>query len=130
VPCQEWCRYSAGALTAVSCVQVPAGALSGVVQVPAGALSGVVQVPRRRPVRSGAGTRRCPVRSSAQIGLLSLSFPGCIIRRHSTSTRVPHREGNSMGGVPLLTVGIRNRQGCRERQSFCLNWESTGSVSQ
>jgi len=51
VPCQEWCRY------------------------PAGALSGVVQVTRRCPVRSGAGTPQMPctaVRSGTEIDLLSL----------------------------------------------------------
>ena len=34
------------------------------------------------------------------------------------------RKGNSMGGLPLSDVGIRNRRGCRERRSFCPNWES------
>jgi len=76
VPCLEWCRY-------------PAGALSGVVQVP----------------------RRCPVWSGAEIGLMNLliqRFPGCVIRRLSVCTRVPHREGNSMVG-PLFSVGIQTR---------------------
>ena len=27
-------------------------------------------------------------------------------------------------GLPLFNVGIQNRQGCQERQSFCPNWES------
>jgi len=35
-----------------------------------------------------------------------------------------HREGNSAGGLPLFNVGIRNRRGCHERQSFCPSWES------
>jgi len=35
-----------------------------------------------------------------------------------------HREGNSIGGLLLFKVRIRNRWGCRERQSFCPNWES------
>jgi len=67
---------------------------------PAGALSGVVQVPRR-----------CPVWSGAEIGLMNLliqRFPGCVIRRLSVCTRVPHREGNSMVG-PLFSVGIQTR---------------------
>ena len=46
VPCQEWCRY------------------------PAGALSGVVQLPSRNPVqlavRSGTGTPQVPCTASCQ----------------------------------------------------------------
>jgi len=38
-------------------------------------------------------------------------------------TRVPHRESYSLG-APLFKVGIRNRQGSCERQSFCPNRES------
>jgi len=32
------------------------------------------------------------------------------------STRMPHREDNSMGGLPLFNAGIQNQRGCRKRQ--------------
>jgi len=58
-------------------------------------------------------------------------FPLCIVRRLFACTRVPHREGNSMGGPPLFNVGIRNRGGCCVRGSVCLNRESNqASLSQ
>ena len=55
-------------------------------------------------------------------------FPGCVIRRLSACTCAPHREGNSMGGLPLFTVGIRNWRGCRERRRFCPNWKSNSGL--
>ena len=59
--------------------------------------AGTPQVPWTA-VRSGAGTPQVPwtaVRSGAEMGLpsLRLSVPGCVIRRLSACTRVPHREG-------------------------------------
>jgi len=67
---------------------------------PSGALSGVVQVPLR-----------CPVRSGAEIGLLSLRssvLRGVLLGDFLLAPAYPHREGNSMGGLPLFNVGIRN----------------------
>jgi len=67
---------------------------------------------------------RTTVKNGAEIGLLTQCFSRCIIRILSGCTRVPYREGNFMSGLPLFNVGIRNRIGCHERQSFCPNWES------
>ena len=36
----------------------------------------------------------------------------CITGRLSACARVPHREGNSKGGLPLFNIKIRNRRGC------------------
>ena len=33
-------------------------------------------------------------------------FPRCVIRRLSAYTHKPHREGTSMGGLPLFNVAI------------------------
>jgi len=55
--------------------------------------------------------------------LLIQRFPGCDIGRLFACTRMPQREGNSMGELPLLIVVIRNRRGCCER----LNCTPTGN---
>ena len=49
--------------------------------------------------------RNWPTESWAQ------RFPRCIIRRLFACIHVPHREGNSRGGLPLFNVGIRSRWG-------------------
>jgi len=60
------------------------------------------------------------VRGGVEIGpteCLSQPFPRWVIRRLSVCARVPHREGNSMGGLPLFSAGVQNRRGCCERQT-------------
>jgi len=37
-------------------------------------------------------------------------FPGCVIRRLAACTGVPHREGNSMGGLPLFNAFCSNNR--------------------
>jgi len=79
-------------------------------------LSGVVQVPRK-----------CPVSSGAEIGLLSLrltiSQGRSYIRILFARTWVPHREDNSLGGVPLFNFVIRNLRECCDRPSLRLKYK-------
>ena len=56
-------------------------------------------------------------------------FSGWVIRvrvphREGNSMGGPHRESNSMGGPLLFNVGIRDRQGGCEWQRFTKNWQS------
>ena len=110
--CQKWCRYPAGAQD--SCQEwcrYPAGAQDSCQEwcrYPAGALAS------------------CP-ECCAEIGLPSLRlsiFQGVSLREFLLAPACPHREGNSMGGLPLFNVRIWGRRGCRERQSFCPNRKS------
>jgi len=84
-------------------------------------LSGVVRVPRRCP-ECQESSGNWPTESEAQC------FSGCVIRRLSACTRVPHRDGKAIGGLPLFNVGIRNRRRCHERQKFFPNWESNSGL--
>ena len=77
-------------------------------------LSGVCKYPDR--CQGFAGT--LTVVRACRNTTLTQRLPGLIIRRHTACTRVPHRDGNSMGGSPLWNKGIRSQLGCRERQSF------------
>jgi len=98
--CQEWRRYPAGTLASV---RIGAGALDS------------CQDWCRCPGQCHEWCWNWPTESEAQ------RFPGCVIRRLSACIRVPHREGNSMGGLPLFNIGIPNRRGCCE--SFdTMNW--------
>jgi len=50
-----------------------------------------------------------------------------IVRRLSACIRVPHREGNSMGGPPLFNVRIRNQ---RTHGSVFISFTATCAISQ
>ena len=52
-------------------------------------------------------------------------FTGYAIRILSASISVSRRDGNSMQGFCLLSVGLWNRRGCCKRQSFCLTENRT-----
>jgi len=94
----------------------------------------------RTAVRSGAGTPQVPCQEwcrnwpTGSAFPRAQRFPGLSVsqgsafpraQKLSACTRVPHREGNSMGGLPLFNAWIENRQGGRERRSFCPNQKSS-----
>ena len=102
-------------------------------------MTGVVQVPRRCPAqcqewcrypagalpsdRAGAGTPQVPCSVSGVVQklayrVLGSAFPrGCL----SACTRMPHREGNCMGGLPLFNIRIQNWRGCCDRLFLMLD---------
>jgi len=53
---------------------------------------------------------------------LTLVFDSLLF--HDACSHIPHREADSIKGLPLFNVGIWNRRGCFGKQSFCPNWES------
>jgi len=56
---------------------------------------------------------------------LTRGLPGCVVRRFSVCTRVPHRDGSSLSGPTLFDGGIlQNQWGYYKKQSFCPSWES------
>ena len=56
---------------------------------------------------------------------LTQRFPGCVIRRLSACTRVPHRELNSMVEPPLFNVGLQSWWGWCEKQTLSKQWHMT-----
>ena len=70
---------------------------------------------------------KATVGSGAKISLLSLKLrisQGVSLGDFQLAPACPIEKVTLWVGFLYLTAGIRNRRGCRERQSFCPNWES------
>lgn len=55
---------------------------------------------------------------------LTRHFPECFIRRFSPCTRVPHRGGNSIGGLLYLALVFKTNEGALQKTIFARTQDS------